>query len=133
MRSSPGNTSSRPPLKKKVTWAYFSVSARRNWLRPCLERMDLCLGRMNTAVKKTDTCLLLTSDHGNAEMMYDETLKSPHTAHTTNPVPFIMVNGPTATLHHGKLCDIAPTILQILDLPQPSSMTGCSLLELKYG
>ncbi|MBP6950830.1 MAG: 2,3-bisphosphoglycerate-independent phosphoglycerate mutase [Alphaproteobacteria bacterium] len=98
-----------------------------------IETIDLCLGRMNTAVKKTDACLLLTADHGNAEMMYDETLKSPHTAHTTNPVPFIMVNGPTATLHHGKLCDIAPTILQILDLPQPSSMTGCSLLELRYG
>ncbi|MBY0293679.1 MAG: 2,3-bisphosphoglycerate-independent phosphoglycerate mutase [Alphaproteobacteria bacterium] len=98
-----------------------------------IETIDLCLGRIGAAVEKTGACLLITADHGNAEMMYDKTLKSPHTAHTTNPVPFVMFNGPTATLRHGKLCDIAPTILQILTLPQPSSMTGRSLLELKYG
>ena len=98
-----------------------------------VEAVDTCLGRIKLAVENTDACLLITADHGNAEMMYDETLQSPHTAHTLNPVPFLMFHGPQGKLHPGKLSDIAPTILQILNLPKPSSMTGSSLLEIGHG
>lgn len=94
-----------------------------------VEAVDTCLGRIQKAVQNTNACLLITSDHGNVEMMYDATLKSPHTAHTLNPVPFIMFHGPHMTLHPGKLSDIAPTILKILDLSQPTAMTGTSLLR----
>lgn len=94
-----------------------------------VEAVDTCLGRLKTAVEKTGACLILTADHGNAETMCDQTLHSPHTAHTLNPVPFVLFQGPQGTLHRGNLSDIAPTVLQILGLPQPSLMTGHSLLE----
>ncbi len=99
--------------------------------RKAVEAVDTCLGRVVDAVQKTGACLLITADHGNAEMMYDDKLHSPHTAHTLNPVPFVMVGGPKGTVHQGKLSDIAPTILEILKLPQPIDMTGKSLLETK--
>ena len=98
-----------------------------------VEAVDKCLGRLKNAVEQNDACLLITADHGNAEMMYDEILHSPHTAHTLNPVPFVMFHGPQATLHPGKLSDIAPTVLQILNLPIPPSMSGNSLLEAVHG
>jgi 2,3-bisphosphoglycerate-independent phosphoglycerate mutase len=94
-----------------------------------VEAVDNCLGRIKKAVTKTKACLLITADHGNAEVMYDESLKSPHTAHTLNPVPFVMCNGPQKALHRGKLSDVAPTILHILDLSQPDSMTGKPLYD----
>jgi 2,3-bisphosphoglycerate-independent phosphoglycerate mutase len=94
-----------------------------------VEAVDDCLGRIKKAVAKTSACLLITADHGNAEVMYDDELKSPHTAHTLNPVPFVMCNGPQQGLHEGRLSDIAPTILHILGLSQPKGMTGRSLYE----
>lgn len=97
-----------------------------------IEAVDKCLGRIKKSCEKTNTCLLVTADHGNAEMMYDDALKSPHTAHTLNPVPFIMFQGPQGKLHSGNLSQIAPTILQILDLPIPTSMTSAPLLELGH-
>ncbi len=99
--------------------------------RKAVEAVDICLGHIKTAVKKSGACLLITADHGNAEVMYDETLHSPHTAHTLNPVPFVLFNGPQVVLHPGKLSDIAPTILQILGINKPPFMTGISLLVLK--
>lgn len=94
-----------------------------------VEAVDTCLGCLRAAVEKVNACLILTADHGNAETMYDNTLHSPHTAHTLNPVPFVLFQGPQGILHKGNLSDIAPTILQIFGLPQPSLMTGHSLLE----
>lgn len=94
-----------------------------------VEAVDLCLGRIKNAVKKTGACLLITADHGNAEKMYDEALHSPHTAHTLNPVPFVMFYGPRVELTSGNLSNIAPTILQLLELPIPPAMTGASLLR----
>lgn len=94
-----------------------------------VEVIDDCLGRLKKVVCDTKTCLLITADHGNAEKMYDTKIHSPHTAHTLNPVPFVMVNGPKISLHPGRLSDIAPTVLEILKLSQPSEMTGKSLLE----
>ncbi|MDI9635416.1 2,3-bisphosphoglycerate-independent phosphoglycerate mutase [Kamptonema cortianum] len=97
--------------------------------RKAVEVVDTCLGKLMKAIKKVGASLIVTSDHGNAEVMFDETLKSPHTAHTLNPVPFVLYNGPEGALKAGKLSDIAPTILKILAIPKPSSMTGQSLLE----
>ena len=85
------------------------------------------------AVKKVGASLIITSDHGNAEMMFDDALKSAHTAHTLNPVPFVLYNGPEGVLKRGKLSDIAPTILKILEISKPSSVTGQSLLEPLHG
>ncbi|MBL8676294.1 MAG: 2,3-bisphosphoglycerate-independent phosphoglycerate mutase [Alphaproteobacteria bacterium] len=101
--------------------------------RKAVEIIDGCLGKLMTIVKKVDASLIITSDHGNAEMMFDEVLKSPHTAHTLNPVPFVLYNGPEGALKKGKLSDIAPTILKLLKISQPSSMTGQSLLEPVHG
>ena len=71
---------------------------------------------------------LVTADHGNADKMLDE-VGEPFTAHTTNPVPFV-VSGYECTLRSGgKLCDISPTILEILGIPQPAEMTGQSLIQ----
>ena len=95
-----------------------------------VERIDQCVGAAVDAVKKVDGVLFICADHGNAEQMINYETKAPHTAHTTNPVPFILVNYDDAyTLREGgKLCDIAPTLLEIMGLPQPAEMTGKSLL-----
>ena len=98
--------------------------------KTAVETVDSCLGRLQEATKKSGACLLITADHGNAEIMYNDKIHSPHTAHSLNPVPFVMINGPKQRkLHKGKLSDIAPTILAILKLPIPSVMTGTTLLE----
>ncbi|MCA3345315.1 MAG: 2,3-bisphosphoglycerate-independent phosphoglycerate mutase, partial [Roseomonas sp.] len=74
-------------------------------------------------------CLLVTADHGNAELMKDPATGGPHTAHTTNVVPVILMGGPKGTaIKDGRLADIAPTLLTLLGLPQPTAMTGHSLL-----
>ena len=71
---------------------------------------------------------LITADHGNADKMY-EADGSPFTAHTTNPVPFIVVGYPCELREGGRLCDIAPTMLKIMGLEQPKEMTGVSIIK----
>jgi 2,3-bisphosphoglycerate-independent phosphoglycerate mutase len=97
--------------------------------------VDKCLGRLREAVEKKGGVLVITADHGNAELMVDPVTGEPHTAHTTNRVPFILVNGPAAVrrLADGELCDVAPTILELMQLPQPKEMTGHSLMHDKPG
>jgi len=74
--------------------------------------------------------MIVTADHGNCEMMVDPETGGPHTAHTLNPVPVVMVGGPDgAGLKAGRLADLAPTILQLMGLPQPDEMTGESLIS----
>ena len=98
-----------------------------------VETVDQCVGEAVEAVKKMDGVLFICADHGNAEKMIDYETGKPHTAHTTNPVPFILFNyDPTYTLQeNGCLADIAPTLLEVMGLPQPQEMTGKSLLVKK--
>ena len=95
-----------------------------------VETVDACLGRIEPVVRAKGGAILITADHGNAEMMIDPATGGPHTAHTTNPVPFIVVaeNGKQFTLRNdGSLRDISPTILGMLGLPEPKEMTGHDL------
>jgi 2,3-bisphosphoglycerate-independent phosphoglycerate mutase len=95
-----------------------------------VETVDHCIGEIESALKNVDGQMLLTADHGNCEIMWDENAESPHTAHTTNPVPLILVNGPPATqLADGRLADLAPSLLAMLGIAAPHQMTGKSLLQ----
>ena len=93
-----------------------------------VETVDTCVGTLYDAVMEVGGVLLVTADHGNADKMLAED-GSPFTAHTTNLVPFIVVNYPCKLREGGRLCDIAPTMLQILGMPQPKEMTGVSMIE----
>jgi 2,3-bisphosphoglycerate-independent phosphoglycerate mutase len=94
-----------------------------------VETVDRCLARIVAEAERTGVRLLVTADHGNCEMMIDPATGGPHTAHTTNPVPFLVVDGagPAALREGGALCDVGPTILGLLGLEQPSEMTGRDL------
>jgi 2,3-bisphosphoglycerate-independent phosphoglycerate mutase len=96
-----------------------------------VEVLDTCLGQIASAVFAAEGSLLVTSDHGNCEQMWDEARGQPHTAHTSNPVPFILALGEQsrALRDGGALCDVAPTMLELLGLAQPAEMTGRSLLK----
>ncbi|MDF1722720.1 MAG: 2,3-bisphosphoglycerate-independent phosphoglycerate mutase [Minwuia sp.] len=94
-----------------------------------VETIDGCLGALSEAILEADGTLLITADHGNLEMMRDPETGQPHTAHTTNPVPLTMVNGPAdMVLQPGRLADLAPTVLRLMGLAQPAAMTGSCLL-----
>ena len=95
-----------------------------------VERIDELVGEAVDAVKEVGGVLFICADHGNAEKMVDYETGAPHTAHTTNPVPFILVNaGEGIKLREGGcLADIAPTLLELMELPQPEEMTGKSLI-----
>ncbi len=95
-----------------------------------VETVDACLGRIELAVRVKGGAMLITADHGNAEMLIDPVSGGPHTAHTTNPVPFIVVsedNKHFTLSPDGSLRDISPTILGMLGLPEPNEMTGRDL------
>ncbi|MCZ6496371.1 MAG: 2,3-bisphosphoglycerate-independent phosphoglycerate mutase [Alphaproteobacteria bacterium] len=100
-----------------------------------VETVDRCLGRLADAVTAAGGTLLITADHGNAEQMNDAEANQPHTAHTTNPVPLILINPPqwVANVGDGKLSDLAPTVLALLGIDQPQDMTGRSLLAAGRG
>ncbi len=93
-----------------------------------VETVDTCVGSLVEAVKEMDGVLFVTADHGNADKMLDEN-GEPFTAHTTNPVPFIIVNYPCEVREGGKLCDIAPTMLKVMGLSQPAEMNGKSIIK----
>lgn len=96
-----------------------------------VEALDICIGRVEEAVKKQGGVILLTADHGNCERMHDDETHGPHTAHTLNLVPAILINAPSDVkkIHDGKLADVAPTLLHFLNLPQPKTMTGKTILN----
>ena len=93
-----------------------------------LETVDECVGKVVEAVQMVDGTLLITADHGNIEQMIDYKTGEPHTAHTTNPVPLILVGKDNVKLKPGKLADLAPTMLDIMGLEKPEEMTGESLI-----
>jgi 2,3-bisphosphoglycerate-independent phosphoglycerate mutase len=96
-----------------------------------VEAVDTCLGRLAEAVERAGGALLVTADHGNAEQMRDPATGQPHTAHTLNPVPLLLVNPPAGIdgIDNGRLADVAPTLLALLGLAQPQAMTGRSLVH----
>jgi 2,3-bisphosphoglycerate-independent phosphoglycerate mutase len=97
-----------------------------------VEVVDGCVGKIVDEVLKKGGAVLLTADHGNAEKMIDLTTGQPHTAHTTNPVPFSLIinDGIKYRLREdGILADVAPTVLQLMHIPQPLAMTGKSLIS----
>jgi 2,3-bisphosphoglycerate-independent phosphoglycerate mutase len=100
-----------------------------------VKAVDACLGRCIAAIRAVGGTALVTADHGNCEQMWDYETNSPHTAHTTNLVPIILVDGPgvekPAPLSHGALCDIAPTMLHLLGLEPSKEMTGKDLREVR--
>lgn len=98
-----------------------------------VEKVDELVGKAVEAVKDVDGVMFICADHGNAEKMIDYETGNPHTAHTTNPVPFILVNyDENYTLKdNGRLCDIAPTLIEIMGMEKPAEMTGESLLVRK--
>lgn len=96
-----------------------------------IEVIDSCLGQIYQTLKQVGGELLVTADHGNAELMYDPKTEQAHTAHTSNLVPLIYAGRKAEIVNkNGKLSDIAPTILHLLNLPQPEEMTGQSLIKL---
>jgi len=95
------------------------------------ETIDASLTRLEAAVNETGGVMLVCADHGNCEQMTDPENGGAHTQHTLNLVPFIMVNPPAYVtgLDEGRLSDVAPTILRLLNLPKPTEMTGRSLIK----
>jgi len=99
-----------------------------------VQTVDACLGEIYKAVRHRGGAMLVTADHGNAEMMIDPATGGPHTAHTTNPVPFIVVSEDANqfTLRpDGSLQDISPTVLGLLGFDQPKDMTGHDLRHIR--
>ena len=95
-----------------------------------VETVDACLERVVASAAQSGTRLLVTADHGNCELMIDPETGGPHTAHTTNPVPLVAIGTDITQFRRGgALCDVAPTILELLGLEQPGAMTGQSLAE----
>ncbi len=96
-----------------------------------IETIDECVGKVVEAIEEVKGVLLITADHGNAEQMIDYKTGEPHTAHTTNPVPLVLVGMNDISLKTGKLADLAPTMLDIMGLEKPEEMTGESILVKK--
>jgi 2,3-bisphosphoglycerate-independent phosphoglycerate mutase len=96
-----------------------------------VETVDACLGRIFQSLRPRGGAWIITADHGNAETMIDPVTGGPHTYHTTNPVPFILVteDGKTRLQPNGSLRDISPTLIGVLGLPEPMEMTGRDLRE----
>ncbi len=94
-----------------------------------IETVDTCIGRVVKAMQSIGGEVLITADHGNAELIYDSINHQPHTQHTTNLVPLLYVGRPARLAETGSLSDLAPTLLKMMNLPQPAEMTGHALVE----
>jgi 2,3-bisphosphoglycerate-independent phosphoglycerate mutase len=94
-----------------------------------IEALDICIGRVVKTMQSTGGEVLITADHGNAELMYDAEHDQPHTQHTTNLVPLIYIGRPATLASTGALSDLAPTMLQLMGVNQPSEMTGHNLVH----
>ncbi|KKM39674.1 hypothetical protein LCGC14_1564000, partial [marine sediment metagenome] len=96
-----------------------------------IEALDTCLGRVWSALKAIGGEMIVTADHGNAEFMRDDSTGQSHTAHTSNLVPLIYAGRAAQCAEHGTLSDIAPTMLNLMNLPVPTEMSTHLLVELK--
>jgi len=96
-----------------------------------VEALDNCLGRIWSALKESGGEMIVTADHGNAELMLDEKTGQAHTAHTSNPVPLIFAGREADCVDQGTLADIAPTMLTLMGLPLPAEMSKHLLVSLK--
>jgi 2,3-bisphosphoglycerate-independent phosphoglycerate mutase len=98
-----------------------------------VETVDRCIGRVLASAERSGARVLVTADHGNCEIMIDPETGGPHTAHTTSPVPFVVVDpaGDRPLREGGALCDVGPTILQMLGLERPGEMTGVDLRQIE--
>jgi 2,3-bisphosphoglycerate-independent phosphoglycerate mutase len=95
-----------------------------------VEAVDRGLGEVLKAVEETGGAMIVTADHGNCEIMVDPETGGPHTAHTLDPVPVVLVGGPEgAALRNGRLADLAPTLLDLMGIAPPAEMTGQSLID----
>jgi 2,3-bisphosphoglycerate-independent phosphoglycerate mutase len=94
-----------------------------------VEAADTGLGKIADAIAKAGGAVMVTADHGNCELMRDPVTGGPHTSHTTNPVPVLLMGGGNVKLADGRLADLAPTVLELMELPQPKEMTGRSLIR----
>jgi 2,3-bisphosphoglycerate-independent phosphoglycerate mutase len=96
-----------------------------------VETVDACLARVMESLQRVGGTMLVTADHGNVEQLFDYDTNQPHTAHTLNKVPALLFNPPdgVVSLADGRLADVAPTLLALMGLKQPSEMTGHSLLR----
>ena len=94
-----------------------------------LETLDKCIGDVVKEVENQNGYLIITADHGNAEQMIDYKTGEPHTAHTTNDVPLVLIGMEDVKLKQGRLCDLVPTMLELMGLDKPKEMTGVSLIE----
>ena len=116
-----------------VNFANADMVGHSGKLEPTIkgvETVDACLGRIYQSIRQNGGSLLITADHGNAEMMVDPVSGGPHTAHTTNPVPFILVSEDAKSYTLKPDCslrDISPTLLSLLGIDQPNQMTGGDL------
>ena len=120
------------PVSRQYWYAIFSATSTdvlplSGAVTANLERFDAALAALLPSLHDTDL-LIVTADHGNCEQMKDET-GGPHTAHTLKPVPLYYVNDrdKNAVLERGRICDVAPTMLELMGLPKPAAMTGHSL------
>lgn len=96
-----------------------------------IEALDVCIGQVVNAMKEAGGETLITADHGNAEMMVNKETGQVHTAHTTNPVPFVYVGRPAELDEIGALSDVTPTMLYLMDIDKPAEMGGHSLIKLQ--
>ena len=93
-----------------------------------VEVLDECLGRVLRAAQEAGAHVIITADHGNLEIMSNPSTGQPHTAHTTQPVPFILIGKMVNLRNEGLLADVAPTVLDLLGIEKPAEMTGNSLI-----
>jgi 2,3-bisphosphoglycerate-independent phosphoglycerate mutase len=94
-----------------------------------VETVDAGVGELSRAIDDMGGALLITADHGNCELMRDPITGGPHTAHTTNPVPLLLTGVGDVSLTEGRLADLAPTLLELMNLPKPADMSGKSLIR----
>ncbi len=94
-----------------------------------IETIDICVGRVVAAIEEKNGMIIMTADHGNAEQMIDYKTGEPHTAHTTNVVPLVLIGVEGVQLKAGKLADLAPTMLELMGVSKPEEMTGESIIE----